>query len=88
MSDKVKGDLLIDYVEEILPPKIKNGIEEGLRKDFSFHTNGQCYYTRDGNTFINFQERPQYIKNLAIYRQVDDFFFQITSLRSSFASCI
>ena len=40
MSDKVKGDLLIDYVEEILPPKIKNGIEEGLRKDFSFHTNG------------------------------------------------
>lgn len=75
MSDKVKGDLLIDYVEEILPPKIKNGIEEGLRKDFSFHTNGQCYYTRDGNTFINFQERPQYIKNLAIYRQVDDFSF-------------
>lgn len=45
MSDKVKGDLLIDYVEEILPPKLKNGIEEGLRKDFSFHTNGQCYYT-------------------------------------------
>ena len=75
MSDKVKGDLLIDYVEEILPPKLKNGIEEGLRKDFSFHTNGQCYYTRDGNTFINFQERPQYIKNLAIYRQVDDFSF-------------
>lgn len=23
MSDKVKGDLLIDYVEEILPPNIK-----------------------------------------------------------------
>lgn len=75
MSDKVKGDLLIDYVEEILPPKFKNGIEEGLRKDFSFHTNGQCYYTRDGNIFINFQERPQYIKNLDIYRQVDEFFF-------------
>lgn len=75
MSDKVKGDLLIDYVEEILPPKLKNGIEEGLRKDFSFHTNGQCYYTRDGNIFINFQERPQNIKNLDIYRQVDEFFF-------------
>lgn len=75
MSDKVKGDLLIDYVEEILPPKLKNGIEEGLRKDFSFHTNGQCYYTRDGNIFINFQERPQNIKNLDIYRHVDEFFF-------------
>lgn len=75
MSDKVKGDLLIDYVEEILPLKLKNGIEEGLRKDFSFHTNGQCYYTRDGNIFINFQERPQNIKNLDIYRQVDEFFF-------------
>lgn len=75
MSDKVKGDLLIDYVEEILPPKIKNGIEEGLRKDFSFHTNGQCYYTREGNIFINFQERPQYIKKLDIYKQVDEFSF-------------
>ena len=75
MSDKVKGDLLIDYVEEILPPKIKNGIEEGLRKDFSFHTNGQCYYTREGNFFINFQERPQYIKKLDIYKQVDEFSF-------------
>ena len=71
MSDKVKGDLLIDYVEQILPSMTKNGVDVGLRKDFSFHSNGQCYYTKVDNRFINFQERPQYIKTLQIYKQID-----------------
>ena len=76
MSDKVKGDLLIDYVEEILPPNIKNGIDIGLREDFSYHSNAQCYFLKDrSNGFINFQDRPQYILNLKIYQQVDQFAF-------------
>lgn len=75
MSDKVKGDLLIDYVEEILPPKIKNGIEEGLRKDFSFHTTAQQYCTRVNERIVYLQSMPQYIKNLQIYKQVDEFSF-------------
>lgn len=75
MSDKVKGDLLIDYVEEILPPKFKNGIEEGLRKDFVFHTKAQMYCAKDGNNYIYLQNRPQFIKSLDIYKQVDEFSF-------------
>lgn len=76
MSDKVKGDLLIDYVEEILPPNVKNGIDAGLRDDFSFHSSAQCYFLKDrSNGFINFQDRPQYILNLKIYQQVAQFAF-------------
>lgn len=76
MSDKVKGDLLIDYVEEILPPNIKNGIDVGLRDDFSYHSNSQCYFKKDKSCgFINFQDRPQYIRDLIIYKQVDNFVF-------------
>ena len=76
MSDKVKGDLLIDYVEEILPPNKKNGIDIGLRDDFSYHSNAQCYFKKDrSNGFINFQERPQCIRDLKIYQQVEKFSF-------------
>lgn len=82
MSDKVRGDLLIDYVEEILPQNVKNGIDEGLRKDFSFHSSGQCYYTRNDGSFVNFQERPQCINNLQIYRQVDKFVFSDNFIRN------
>lgn len=76
MSDKVKGDLLIDYVEEILPPNKKNDIDIGLRDDFSYHSNAQCYFKKDrSNGFINFQERPQCIRDLKIYQQVEKFSF-------------
>lgn len=76
MSDKVKGYLLIDYVEEILPPNKKNGIDIGLRDDFSYHSNAQCYFKKDrSNGFINFQERPQCIRDLKIYQQVEKFSF-------------
>ena len=82
MSDKVKGDLLIDYVEQILPKNERNGIDEGLRKDFSFHSNGQCYYIKQNGTFISFQERPQYINSLQIYKQVDNFVFSDNFIRN------
>lgn len=76
MSDKVKGDLLIDYVEEILPSNIKNGIDIGLRDDFSYHSNAQCYFKKDrSNGFVNFQDRPQCIRDLKIFKQVDNFSF-------------
>lgn len=77
MSDKVKGDQLIDYIEDILPKKYDaNGIDIGLRSDFSFHNNCTCYYRHKNGTFINFQERPQEIKELIIYKQVENFHFE------------
>lgn len=77
MSDKVKGDLLIDYVEEILPRNNQNGIDVGLRHNFSFHSRSQCYYINytDNSIFLNNTNNEHYIYELPIYRQVDLFSF-------------
>lgn len=77
MSDKVKGDLLIDYVEEILPKNKKNGIDVGLRNDFSFHSYGQCYFIKeqDRAIFLNDPYNLHNIHELLIYKQVDQFAF-------------
>jgi len=76
MSDKVKADQLIDYVEDILPPIYDvHGVSVGLRSDFSFHNNQSCYYYYNSNNFINLQERPQMIPTRRIYKQVESFHF-------------
>lgn len=78
MSDKVKGDLLIDYVEQILPPNIMAGIDIGLRYNISFHSRSQCYLTIDRNNntiFLNNPNNENYIHELPIYQQVNQFDF-------------
>lgn len=79
MSDKVKGDLLIDYVEQILPPNIIAGIDIGLRYNISFHSRSQCYFFTDQNNntiFLNNPNNENYIHELSIYQQVDQFAFK------------
>lgn len=45
MSDKVKSELLLDYVAEILPPKYDDdGVDIGLKTDFHYHNNSSCYF--------------------------------------------
>lgn len=74
MSDKVKGDLLIDYVSDILPQNYdNNGIDIGLKGDFAFNNMKHEYYKPSNN--ISFRSNQEEIKNLAIYRQVDKFEF-------------
>lgn len=77
MSDKLKADQLIDYVEDILPKRRDhNGVDLGLRLDFKFHNQASGYYiptAGGGKEFL--QERPQLIRNLQIYKQVDEFHF-------------
>lgn len=78
MSDKVKGDLLIDYVEQILPPNIIAGIDIGLRYNISFHSRSQCYFIIDRNNntiFLNNPNNENYIHELPIYQQVNQFDF-------------
>ena len=78
MSDKVKGDLLIDYVEQILPPNIIAGIDIGLRYNISFHSRSQCYIIIDRNNntiFLNNPNNENYIHELPIYQQVNQFDF-------------
>lgn len=79
MSDKVKGDLLIDYVEQILPPNIIAGIDIGLRYNISFHSRSQCYFITDQNNntiFLNNPNNENYIHELSIYQQADQFAFK------------
>ena len=76
MSDKVKSELLLDYVVEILPPKYDvHGLDIGLKSDIHYHNKSCCYYSDSNGVFINFQEQPDQIENLIIYIQVDQFNF-------------
>jgi hypothetical protein len=79
MSDKVKADLLLDYVENILPEKFDSkDIAESLRKDFNFHNKNNYFYTVGNNTNAfknNIREHPELVENLIIYKQVDAFAF-------------
>lgn len=75
MSDKVKGDLLINYIEQILPPKIdNNGIPESLHQGIDFKNNGGYYFTGN-NTSNNIQSNPALAENTVLYKQVDNFTF-------------
>lgn len=76
MSDKIKGDLLIDYVTDILPPNLDQfGIDQGLKSDFSFHSTSKCYYITNSTRFINLREDVNAIQSLQIYKHVSLFHF-------------
>ena len=76
MSDKVKGDLLIDYVEQVLPPKLDvNGIAESLHQKIDFKNKDGGYYFTDNNVNNNIQSNPTLAENTILYRQVDNFNF-------------
>lgn len=83
MSDKVKGDLLIDYVADIIPKNIDpvTNIDMGLKNDFWFHTKGECYYTATStDRFINLRENQAIIEQLTITRKIRDFHFSSNPL--------
>lgn len=83
MSDKVKAELLIDYVEAILPPlNDLNNNEIGLRSDIFFHNKQECFFFYKNSIFINLQERPQEIETRNIYKQVEKFHFEDSFIRN------
>lgn len=78
MSDKIKSELLLDYVEQILPYRYdEDGIAEGLRRDIDFHNQNKYYYLKnratphEGSIYTN----PQLAEETVLYRQVDAFIF-------------
>jgi DNA helicase HerA-like ATPase len=84
MSDNVKGDLLINYVEAILPKNRdpQTGVDRGLKVDFSFHAVSKCYYasTAGGNIFFN--AYPIQIERLTIYSQVQLYQYDANILKN------
>lgn len=85
MSDNVKGDLLINYIEAILPKNRdpQSGADRGLRMDFWFHSQSKCYYTNNAQGgYIYFNANPVQIERLLIYRQVDLYHFENNILKN------
>lgn len=78
MSDKVKADLLLDYVEQILPSKIDDdGQVVSIRKDFSFQDTNKYFYIGNRETAYlnNIRENKALAENIVIYKQVNNFSF-------------
>jgi hypothetical protein len=85
MSDKVKGDLLLDYLEQILPPRNDAmGVEIGLRSDIRYHnTNNYYYFVPTADAYkTNFRDNPFYETSTIIYKQVDQFVFSDNMLKN------
>ena len=74
LADKPKGELLIDYVSQILPDKINGTDQEvALHSDFQFHDSNKYYYKLGcGREYDGkFQTYPELIGDTIIYKQVD-----------------
>lgn len=85
MSDKVKGDLLMDYLEQILPKKYDAfGVEQGLRTDIRFHnTNSYYYFVPTANPYTtNFRDNPVYETATILYQQAGQFRFSANMLEN------
>ena len=84
MSDNVKGDLLINYIEAILPKNWdeQTGADRGLKVDFGFHALSKCYYTTSGGVNIYFNASPNQIERLKIYSQVAEYSFDNNILKN------
>lgn len=85
MSDNVKGDLLINYLEAILPKNRDEhtGVDRGLKVDFSFHAVSKCYYlTNAMGEKVYFNSYPTQIERLLIYNQVSKYKFRDNILKN------
>lgn len=85
MSDNVKGDLLINYIEAILPRNYdpQTGVDRGLKIDFGFHSVSKCYYTMTApGVCTYFNASPNQIERLTIYRQVSQYRFADNILKN------
>ncbi len=85
MSDNVKGDVLINYVEAILPANRDSytGVDRGLKVDFSFHSMSKSYYTIDNNrNNIFFNSSPTQIERLTIFEHVQNYHFSDNILKN------
>jgi hypothetical protein len=76
MSDKLKSELLIDYVKQILPEKYdSSGFVESLSNDIDFHNSNKYYYVKDSGEAYNnnISANPTLAENTELYKQVDNF---------------
>lgn len=71
MSDKVRVDLLLDYLRQILPEQDADGENVELAADLEWHNTVAEF--KLGNTFL--KQNPDHIANTFVYEHVDQFNF-------------
>lgn len=78
MSDKMKGDLLINYVEQILPIKYDgDGYAVSLTSDIDFHNSNKYYYIKNNGEPYNNNISANVVlaENTLLYKQVEKLTF-------------
>ncbi|QIG95509.1 ATP-binding protein [Bradyrhizobium sp. 6(2017)] len=73
MSDKVRVDLLFDYLREILPEVDGNGNPVELADDLEWHNTMQEYKLKGTQTFL--KSSPDEIPNTVVYSHIETFDF-------------
>ena len=83
MSDKSKSELLLNYIEQIVPKLTdETGEEIGLRSDISFHDTNWYYYLAGGkqayqnnikDTHIDGNSNYEFAKNTLYYGQAESY---------------
>jgi DNA helicase HerA-like ATPase len=80
MSDKVRVDLLFDYLREVLPKTNQAGEDVEIAADLDWHNQSQEYKLRDENTFL--KSNPNRIPDTIVYRHIENFAFNNNILTS------
>jgi DNA helicase HerA-like ATPase len=65
MSDKIRADLLLDYLQELLPKTDANGNEFDARDGLEWHNNVSEFKLIRTNTFL--RSTPEAIENTSVY---------------------
>lgn len=71
MSDKIRADLLLDYLRQVLPEKDVAGNLVELASDLEWHN--QCNEFRCQGIFL--KSHPEHIPNTIVYSHVENFHF-------------
>lgn len=71
MSDKIRADLLMDYLRQVLPEEDKQGDVVELAADLDWHNTSAEF--KLGNVFL--KQNPDHIENTTVYGHVAHFEF-------------
>lgn len=69
MADKEKGFLLLDYIDDIIPPKYDDfGVEVNFQEELSFNNKYAEFML--GDEYL--RSNPQYIEDTELYKYIDE----------------
>jgi hypothetical protein len=70
MSDKVRADLMLDYLKEILPSENADGYEFDIRSEIEWHNSTSQFKLR--NSFTYLPSNPEAIEELELFMHIDN----------------